>query len=209
MSDLTPVIVPRSDQLNADDLIAGPRTIRITGVTVSPGAEQPVSVRFEGDEGRSWKPCKSMVRLMVSVWGADSAQYSGRRLTLYRDPEVKWGGLAVGSIRISHMSGITAPIERALTETRGRRKVVRVLPLADEPASAPPNDPAHDAARRIIAALGRCASAEALEEFLAGERVIASIARMREVRPELASQIDAAIAGRRRELGQPATEGGE
>ncbi len=44
MVDLTKTVEPKSDQLNADDLIAGPRTITITRVTASDTPEQPVSV---------------------------------------------------------------------------------------------------------------------------------------------------------------------
>ncbi len=57
MSDMTQTIVPKSDQLNSDDLIAGPRTIRITRVVVDMGGEQPASVYFEGDGDKPFKPC--------------------------------------------------------------------------------------------------------------------------------------------------------
>ena len=40
--DLTPTLAPKSNQLNSDDLIAGPRTITITSV-VAGNAEQPAS----------------------------------------------------------------------------------------------------------------------------------------------------------------------
>lgn len=105
MTDMMSAIAPRSDQLNSDDLVAGPRTIRITGVDIKAG-EQPISVHFEGDNGKPWKPCKTTARLMVAAWGPDASQYKGRSLTLYRDPSVKWAGLEVGGIRISHMSHI-------------------------------------------------------------------------------------------------------
>src|SRR5688572_15105315 len=109
MSDMSAVIIPKSDQLNADDLIAGPRTITITGVTIKAG-EQPVSIHYEGDNGKPYKCCKSMARILVSAWGADSKQYVGRSVTLFRDPEVKWAGMAVGGIRISHMTNIDRPL---------------------------------------------------------------------------------------------------
>ena len=73
MTDLAKTIEPKSDQLNADDLIAGPRTIVITAVRANAGsAEQPVSISFEGDDGKPYKPCKSMRRVMVHVWGPDA-----------------------------------------------------------------------------------------------------------------------------------------
>ena len=46
MDDMHSVIVPKSDQLNADDLIGGPITIKITKMVVAPAGEQRVSVFF-------------------------------------------------------------------------------------------------------------------------------------------------------------------
>lgn len=129
--NLSSTIIPKSDQLNADDLISGPRTIRITGVE-SGSNEQPVSIRYEGDNGRPYKPSKSMRRVLVALWGSDGADYVGRRITIYRDPGIKFGGEAVGGIRISHASDINNPMTMALTETRGKRKPYRVDPLPAE-----------------------------------------------------------------------------
>lgn len=134
MNDMRAVIVPKSDQLNADDLLAGPITITINKVTIRPGTEQPVSVFFDGDNGKPYKCCKSMARVMVHCWGADANEYVGRSMTLYCDPTVKWGGLEVGGIRISHMSHIPRGVTMALTATKGQRKPFVVKPLA--PSSA-------------------------------------------------------------------------
>lgn len=152
MSDMTPVIQPKSDQMNSDDLMAGPRTIKITAVNLTPGSEQPCAVSFEGDSGKPWKPCKSMARVLVLVWGPDSKAYVGKSLTLYRDPEVKWGGMAVGGIRISHMSDMKSNAPLMLTVTRGKKAPYAVKPLAtdtkpDTPKDAPPFDwPAYETA---------------------------------------------------------------
>lgn len=132
MSDMRQVIIPKSDQLNADDLLAGPITIKITAVTVRGGQEQPVAISYEGDEGKPYKSCKSMNRVLVRAWGPDSSKYVGRSLTLYCDPKVKWGGMEVGGIRISHMSHIDAPITMALTVTRANKKPYTVQPLEVE-----------------------------------------------------------------------------
>ncbi len=129
--DLSTTIIPKSDQQNADDLISGPRTIKITAV--QPGSkEQPVSINFEGDNGRPYKPSKSMRRVLVTMWGCEGANYIGRRLTIYRDPEVKFGGDAVGGIKISHASDIVNVLTITLTETRGKRKPHIVTPIGTE-----------------------------------------------------------------------------
>lgn len=130
MTDVGSTIAPKSDQLNADDLIAGPRTVRITKVSANPStAEQPIAVNYEGDNGKPYYPCKSMRRVMVSLWGRDGANYVGKSMTLYRDAAVKFGGMDVGGIRISHMSDIDGQATLALTATRGSRKPYVVKPL--------------------------------------------------------------------------------
>lgn len=139
MTDLSTTIDPKSDQLNSDDLIAGPMTIRITKVSANPSTpEQPISISFDGDNSKPYKPCKSMRRVLVNTWGADGSKYAGRSMTLYRDPSVKFGGLEVGGTRISHMSDIEKPITIALTATRANRKPFTVQPLKVAANTSPP-----------------------------------------------------------------------
>ena len=71
MNDMSAVIIPKSDQLNADDLIAGPLTVTISEVRITPGSEQPVSMMLEGTD-KAYRPCKSMSRVFVQAWGADA-----------------------------------------------------------------------------------------------------------------------------------------
>lgn len=136
MTDLAKTIAPKSDQLNADDLIAGPRTILIRDVRGVDG-DQPVAVFFEGDEGKPWKPCKSMRRVLVHAWGSDGRTYAGRRVTIYCDQNVQFGGIKVGGIRISHLSHIERELEMALTATRAKRVPYRVKPLRAEVVQKP------------------------------------------------------------------------
>ena len=133
--NLNSTIIPKSDQLNADDLIAGPRTIKITAVE-SGNAEQPVRIRYEGDNSRPYLPGKSMRRVLVQLWGSEGALYIGRRLTLYRDPSITFGPDTTGGIRISHASDIAEAQEMALTVKRGKRKPFRVEPMPPEKPQA-------------------------------------------------------------------------
>ena len=147
MTDLSATIDPKSNQMNADDLIGGPKTITITRVSANQSStEQPIAISYQGDNGKPFFPCKSMRRVLVSVWGKDGSAYAGRSLTLYRDPTVTWGGLAVGGIRISHMSGMDADMTMALTATKQSRKPYTVKRLRDapKPADTPPETPAID-----------------------------------------------------------------
>lgn len=128
MLDLTDTITPRSDQLNADDLISGDRTIKITKVSKT-SKEQPVAINFEGDNGKPYLPCKSMTRVLVQIWGKDGSKYVGKSMTLFRDAKVTWAGAEVGGIRISHMSDITNKVTLSLTATKQSKKPFVVMPL--------------------------------------------------------------------------------
>jgi hypothetical protein len=130
--DISKTISPKSDQLNADDLITGPITAKIIGVSITETKDQPVSINLEGFPGKPFKPCKSMRRVLVSCWGNDGNLYVGRSITLYRDDRVTWAGQEVGGIRISHLSHIDREVNLMLTASRSNRKPFRVRPLSEE-----------------------------------------------------------------------------
>jgi len=137
--DLGATIAPKSDQLNADDLIVGARTITITSVKARASTgqgDQPIAVHFDGDGGKPYLPCKSMRRVLVHCWGRDGAAYVGRSLTLFRDESVVFGGAAVGGIRISHMSDLPRAVTMSLTASKQSRKPYVVQPLMTTAAPA-------------------------------------------------------------------------
>lgn len=123
-------IEPKSDQLNADDLIAGPIDVTITDVRRGSSEDQPVVVLIDGGR-QPYKPCKTMRRLLVQLWGESPHRWVGQRLRLYCDPDVKFGGIKVGGIRISAMSGIDTRREVMLTKSRGQKAPHVVEPLED------------------------------------------------------------------------------
>lgn len=130
--DITETTAPKSDQQNFDDYVGGPKTVTITAVK-SGSAEQPVEIHLDEFPGRPYKPSKSMRRVLVAAWGAEATAYVGRRLTLYGDPSVKFGGIEVGGIKISHLSDIDKPLTLALTVTRAKRAPFVVQPLTTVP----------------------------------------------------------------------------
>lgn len=133
--DLSKSIEPRSDQQNYEDYLSGPKTVKISGVTQG-NAEQPVNIELEEYPGRPFKPSKTVRRVLVSAWGADSSVYIGRRMTLFGDPAVKWADEAVGGIRVSHLSDIDKPLTIALSVSRGKRQKVTIQPLKEAPEPA-------------------------------------------------------------------------
>ena len=138
-------IEPKADQLNADDLVVGPATVKIVGVKKG-DKEQPIVIELEGH--RPYKPCKTMRRVLIASWGDDPREWYGQLMTLYCDPDVTWGGVKVGGIRISHLSGLKEPKTFILTQTRGKKKEVTVFPVA----TLSPDDAAYiETAKREIA----------------------------------------------------------
>jgi hypothetical protein len=127
--DLSQSIEARSDQINADDLIAGPVTYTVREV-VQGKAEAPFDFLLNETE-RAYRPSKTMRRVIVAAWGSEAANYAGRRLTLYREPTIQFGGKTVGGIRISHMSHIDQRVEVQAQVTRGKREKFTVDPLPD------------------------------------------------------------------------------
>lgn len=193
------VIVPRSDQVNADDFIGGPRTFTIEAVHINPDADQPVQIQLVGEK-RVWRPCKSMSRVLVAGWGPDAKTYSGRSVTLYRDPKVKWGGMEVGGIRISHMTHIERDMMIQLTATKGKRAPHVVKPLAAEvkPIPAKGKQTAEEWADAHVAAIEAAETVEALDAVAAkGERPMAKLERDK---PELFAKVQAAMTARREAL---------
>lgn len=142
MADVSKAIEPKSDQMNAEDLLGGARTFTITRVVVRDTPDQPMSVWLSDfPQGRPWKPAKTMAKLMALAWSVESDNWVGKRVTLYTDTEVMFGPNKMGGIRISHMSGIgRKPLTANLAATRGRRVPWTVEPIADS-APAPTRTP--------------------------------------------------------------------
>lgn len=151
--DLSEHIAPKSDQMDAEDLLTGPRTFTVTRVTGG-SAEQPVNI-FLAEFERPFRPSKTVRRLLVAAWGGKGDDYTGRRMTLYRDPDVKFGGIAVGGIRLSHLSDLPdgKPLTVVLMASKGKRAQHVIQPLTE--AAPPPPDPPVDRTEAAVAAFAR------------------------------------------------------
>jgi len=148
--DITPSIAAKSDQWNADDLIGTSQTVTIDHWTKG-SDEQPNNLHLVETPERAYRPSKSMARVIVQAWGKESDNYAGKRLTLARDPNVKYAGQKVGGIVISHISDIAKPLTIALTERRGLKVPFTVKPLT-EPAPNPAPKPTTEPTREQVAA---------------------------------------------------------
>lgn len=130
MSDISATLEPDSTQLNAIDFVAGPHTFTVAGVRVKT-CDQPVDIDLVEVNGRAYRPSKSMRRVLAACWSPDSSTWTGKQFTLYCDPTVKWGGKAIGGIKISAMSHLDGPREVMLQESSTVRKPHRVEPLVE------------------------------------------------------------------------------
>lgn len=128
ITDLRSTIVPKSDQLNAEQLMGGDITVTVTDVRAG-SEDQPVVIHYEGEEGRPYKPCKTCRKILIFAWGEDGRNWIGKSMTLYNDQQVRFGGMTVGGIRISHLSHIEREISVSLTATKGKKAMHTVLPL--------------------------------------------------------------------------------
>lgn len=164
ITDLRSTIIPKSDQLNAEQLLGGPITISITDVRIGSSAEQPISVHYEGENGRPYKPCKTMRKVLIFAWGPDGREWIGRSLTLYNDPQVKFGGDEVGGIRISHMTDIERDVQVSLTATRGK-KALHTIKRMSKPSHKTERPPLSDHLKTAVASFERAARERGFQAF--------------------------------------------
>jgi hypothetical protein len=124
---LRDTITPKSDQLNYEDFINGPMTVRVAGLAAG-SAEQPVRVRVvdaaTGAALRDFVPCKTMRRVLIAAWGDKGKDWVGQRATLYGDGGVKFGGVEVGK----------EPLRLKLSTARAKRAEVVIGVLPEEGA---------------------------------------------------------------------------
>lgn len=130
--DITDSLAPASDQLDAIELVAGPRIFVVDHVSKG-SDEQPVNVHLR-DFPRPWRPSKGMRRVLAACWGVDASVWAGRSVELFYDPAVTFGKETPGGTRISRLSHIDKPKSVSLLVARGKSAMFTVSPL-------PPSDP--------------------------------------------------------------------
>lgn len=152
VTDLSEFVQSDSDQLNADDLIAGPRIFTVQRIRRGPPDKRsrkntPRLVIYLHEHPQPYKPCKGMTRLMLAVWGQNPAKWPDDiAMELYRDPTVQFGTIKdddghsypniVGGVRISGLSHLkTDSVDEPVTTGRGQRTIyhIRQIPAAYRP----------------------------------------------------------------------------
>lgn len=124
------MLVGKSDQLDNIDLLSGPRDFTITGASKGPD-DQPLNITL-AEYPRPWRPGLTMRRVLAAMWGPEADEYIGRKVRLYRDPEVRFGSDKTGGTRISHASHLDKRLTVSLPTSKGKFGAFTVDPLPDE-----------------------------------------------------------------------------
>lgn len=128
MANIAKAIEPKSDQQNAVDYLSGPRVFTVAGTSdyLDDKRRPKVSIHLVEAPERPFKPSATNLRLMVIGWGQDDSTWTGRRIKLDLDPEVRFGGEKVGGIRVVALSHMEQPFTAKLPTTRGKKAEFRV-----------------------------------------------------------------------------------
>lgn len=172
MLDVSGTILSKSDQLNASDLIGNEMILTVSNVNLVSSPDQPMVINWEGDDGRPYRPCKSMRRVLVGLWGKDASQWIGRSIGVYNEPTVKWAGKEEGGIRIKSLSHIDK--NKSVTTSESQHKkityLISVLQVEQKQRAVWPDDKFNDQLPRIRAAIeGGTSTAEKIITSLMGK----------------------------------------
>lgn len=179
--DITDALAPKSDQLDAVELVA-PRTFTIdSGSRLGNREGQAVVEVRLVDFPRVWRPSKGMLDAIVAVWGTNAKEWAGNQITLYNDRDVTFGKDKVGGIRIAAMTGIDKP---TTVQIRGRGQGARKQPWRIEPIASAPQRPTDPTAAEIAACIDLTALRDLWTRATTDETKAAITARKDELEAE-------------------------
>ena len=128
--DVSFALEAKSDQLNAVDIVGSEPVIKIREVKINNNATgQKVWIYFDGDNGRPWKPCKGMGRILMAAWGKKSADWVGKHVKLFIEPTVRYAGQEVGGIEIRSVSDIAQSGINVIHVKSQKQRGMRHVPL--------------------------------------------------------------------------------
>ena len=137
MADVSFAMQAKSDQLNAVDIMGFEPILQIREVHVRAG-DQPVSIYYNGDNNKPWKPSKGMIRILSAGWGSESDFWVGKSVQVYMDDSVKYAGKEVGGIRIRAMSDIRKDgIKVVVAKNKQQREKLVITHLSTERPAYP------------------------------------------------------------------------
>lgn len=136
MVDIGDTLAPKSEQMDAIDLLSGPRIFTVARVAGGDD-EQPINIHL-AEFPRPWRPGVTMRRLLFKLWGGKGQEYVGRQVELYNDESVRFGPDQTGGIRIRSLSHIgTKPVTVTLPASKGKYGKWTVQPLTERSVKEP------------------------------------------------------------------------
>lgn len=156
--DIASLLTGVSTELTADELAGGPRFLKIRKLVITDDPKRPLSVYYQSDDDKPWRPCLSMRRLLAACFGTDADSYVDQVIEVYRDDTVTYGEKGqgvqpVGGVRFKRAS-IEKSISLCLQAKRGKKSiwVVDPIPAAELKALFP--DPSEDRVKAIVKTIG-------------------------------------------------------
>ena len=146
MASMRDTIRANSDQLNAVDLMGGGVVVTVKSATIKPNDKQSLWVELE-ENFNTFKPCLTMRRVIMDVWGEETDDHIGRQLVLYCDPTVLWSGQQEGGVRISHVSHIAETRKIRVRVSKYKTEVLEIHPLVLEQEQ---KSPSFEAIRKLM-----------------------------------------------------------
>lgn len=116
--DLSQFIGAQSEELCGDDLLGGAKILTVSSVRSTSNPKRPIKYQFTCDT-KDWMPCKTMIRVLHELWGADGRLHKGRSMKVFRDPNALWQGKKVGGVRISELTDIQEDTDVMVTVRQG------------------------------------------------------------------------------------------
>lgn len=208
--NIAPFIEAESDRIVGDDLIAGPRTFTVSKVSgvIDEKKKKRLVLQLDG-ANKPFIPCKGMARLLGHFWGADAAKWVGRVLTLYRDPDVRFGADTTGGVRVCAVSDIDRTEKVPIRTSQKSVKTYEVKPV-EAPKPQPGKQTAEQWASEHIAAVQNAPDTDALGQLITkGGK---AMGKLKADKPELWAEVNTAYTARAGQLeqeGKPDADMGE
>jgi len=190
--DISQMLEAKSDELVADDLMGGDRVLLITRVDLNGADAKKFRLHYAGDNGKPWRPCKGMCRVLAHGWRSNNAAtYVGRSVKVFRYADAIYGGKKVGGVRVKGMSHIAAPFSIPVKESRTLIKEYKIEALASAEQGARQSNPnaAADWTAAFIAKVNGAPTSDDLNAYVAKQ-----IAKLDRLPDDLRTQADAAVS---------------
>jgi len=126
--DMTGTIAVNSDRLNADDLLIEPIDVTITAVTKIAGNGRGEKAKIAIPPHMPYIPAKGMCVGLILCFGKKRSGWIGKKIRLFRNPDVIYAGKAAGGIQISHAE-ISAPVTFMMAISRHVKVPFTILPF--------------------------------------------------------------------------------